>query len=605
MMSAAGRKRDPVWSCFNELPAGGKKGLGCRAKCTDCGFELQGLVARMKAHRAKCVGKSNEGITKNEGKLESESLQSPGNATGISGSQQTTNVDDNSANPGANGPGPSRSVKIRLMDTFMTKTTKSEKEVFDEQIAKFIYATNSSFRLVEHEEFIRMIQLLRPGYSPPSRLDISGKLLDAVHKKCLESCKGMLKDKTVCMSLDGWSNVHNEPVICATVTTPEAESDTFLVDTVDTSGHAHTADYLVDVAVNSIKTCEKLFGCSVRSFVTDNAANVAKMREVLEQREDVDVITYGCSAHLMNLLAKDLEIPNIKEQVVQVVKYFRNNHFAAAVYKANGALRLIMPQEVRWNTVADCLESYIKHWPILLTICEQNRDKIDTNIVNIVNNLGIKRSAEELLQRLKPIAVALDKIQRDSCTIADTVDIWKTLEKDLALVTRDTKQKFKKRIQQALSSHHFLANLMHPRYRGQTLTDEEHEAAMELASTHHNMIVPNLINLKAQASPFLTYMFADTVIQSVQPVDWWRSHGNRLHPDTIHVAKQLLTAISSSAGVERVFSSFGLVHSKLRNRLGIGKAAKLVFLFKLLNKKPLDDDDDGCDDDHDHDDNDN
>ena len=251
--------------------------------------------------------------------------------------------------------------------------------------------------------------------------------------------------------------------------------------------------------------------------------------------------------------------------------------------------------------MADCLESYIKHWPILLTICEQNRDKIDTYIVNIVNNLGIKRSAEELLQRLKPIAVALDKIQRDSCTIADTVDIWKTLEKDLALVTRDTKQKFKKRIQQALSSHRFLANLMHPRCRGQTSTDEEHEVAMELASTHHNMIVPNLINLKAQASPFLTYMFADTVIQSVQPVDWWRSHGNRLHPDTIHVAKQLLTATSSSAGVERVFSSFGLVDSKLRNRLGIGKAAKLVFLFKLLNKKPLDTDE--CDDDHDDNDN--
>jgi hypothetical protein len=52
----------------------------------------------------------------------------------------------------------------------------------------------------------------------------------------------------------------------------------------------------------------------------------------------------------------------------------------------------------------------------------------------------------------------------------------------------------------------------------------------------------------------------------------------------VSVAKQLLTATGSSAGVERVFSSFGLVHSKLRNRLGIAKAGKLVFLFKLLNK---------------------
>ena len=74
--------------------------------------------------------------------------------------------------------------------------------MFDDQIAKFIYATNSSFRIVEDDKFIRLIQLLRPGYSTPSRFDISGKWLDVVHKKCLECNKEMLKDKTVCMSFE-------------------------------------------------------------------------------------------------------------------------------------------------------------------------------------------------------------------------------------------------------------------------------------------------------------------------------------------------------------------------------------------------------------------
>jgi len=188
-------------------------------------------------------------------------------------------------------------------------------------------------------------------------------------------------------------------------------------------------------------------------FCDRQCSHVAKMWENLQQREDVDLITYGCSAHLLNLPRNDVEIPNIKEQVVQVVKYFCNNHFAAAAYRSNDGLRLIMPQEVRWNTMADCLESNIKHWPILMTICEQNRNKTDSSVANIVTNLGVKRSAEELLQRLKPIAVALDKVQRDSCTIADAVDIWKQLETDLALDSPDTKQKLKKRIQQALSAH--------------------------------------------------------------------------------------------------------------------------------------------------------
>ena len=41
---------------------------------------------------------------------------------------------------------------------------------------------------------------------------------------------------------------------------------------------------------------------------------------------------------------------------------------------------------------------------------------------------------------------------------------------------------------------------------------------------------------------------------------------------------------SATAGLERIFSSYGLVHSKLRNKLGNNKAAKLTFLFKHLNQ---------------------
>ena len=39
--------------------------------------------------------------------------------------------------------------------------------------------------------------------------------------------------------------------------------------------------------------------------------------------------------------------------------------------------------------------------------------------------------------------------------------------------------------------------------------------------------------------------------------------------------------------VERIFSSFGLVHLNIRNQLGIKKAGKLVFLYKLFNQKAL------------------
>lgn len=50
------------------------------------------------------------------------------------------------------------------------------------------------------------------------------------------------------------------------------------------------------------------------------------------------------------------------------------------------------------------------------------------------------------------------------------------------------------------------------------------------------------------------------------------------------LCQQLLSAIASTAGLERIFSTFGVVQSKLRNRLGNEKAHKLVYMFRSMNQ---------------------
>ncbi|KYN13601.1 hypothetical protein ALC57_14208 [Trachymyrmex cornetzi] len=137
-----------------------------------------------------------------------------------------------------------------------------------------------------------------------------------------------LKGKIVTMMMDGWSNLHAEPIICISVV-DIAEGNVYLIDTIDTTEHRHTANYLLNLAITAIKTCQK-FDCSVRSFVTDNASNMTKMRNQLLECEELnlsDIITYGCSAHILNLLAKDIDMPHLKEEIKKIIKYFRNTHF--------------------------------------------------------------------------------------------------------------------------------------------------------------------------------------------------------------------------------------------------------------------------------------
>ena len=52
--------------------------------------------------------------------------------------------------------------------------------------------------------------------------------------------------------------------------------------------------------------------------------------------------------------------------------------------------------------------------------------------------------------------------------------------------------------------------------------------------------------------------------------------------------EQLSSLPASSASVERVFSTFGYVHTKLRNRLGNEKTEKLVRCNRMLKGKAED-----------------
>jgi hypothetical protein len=89
------------------------------------------------------------------------------------------------------------------------------------------------------------------------------------------------------MSIDGWSNIHHEPVVCATVTTEKDE--VYLYETIDTSGHPHTADYLSKIVGNLIRYCSNEYNC------TDNAVNMNKMLEEIKNEDNSNIITYGCS----------------------------------------------------------------------------------------------------------------------------------------------------------------------------------------------------------------------------------------------------------------------------------------------------------------------
>ena len=75
-------------------------------------------------------------------------------------------------------------------------------------------------------------------------------------------------------------------------------------------------------------------------------------------------------------------------------------------------------------------------------------------------------------------------------------------------------------------------------------------------------------------------------VDQMSAVAWWTSVSNckcKVSPPLISTALKLLHLPSSSTARERVFSNFSPLQSKLRNQLGLEKAAKFVTCYRQLH----------------------
>ena len=144
--------------------------------------------------------------------------------------------------------------------------------------------------------------------------------------------------------------------------------------------------------------------------------------------------------------------------------------------------------------------------------------------------------------------------------------------------------KLDSRLSTALTQAHLLAYLLDPRYyESPHLTNEEISTAMKYLSEHQPSALHAVIKYHAKSSPFESYMFTPELLKKIDPLTWWKSLASLLDENILSFVEQLHTARASTAGIERIFSTFGFVHSKIRNRLQTDKAAKLVFMYKLFN----------------------
>ena len=210
----------------------------------------------------------------------------------------------------------------------------------------------------------------------------------------------------------GWSICAGMPHLLKAVPTQDMEKD---------------AENCAKLLEEAMTLAEDSYGVKGNGVCTDNASSMKKMRKTIQEKKP-EVETWGCSAHLLDLLGQELTPDTIMGRVIKVQKHFRNHHREGACLreKAN-TVKPQLPCATRWSSQLDCLESFLKNRPAYIEVCEEI-ENMDEAIKRLVNDYALSKNIKDLAAQLEPIRVALNKLQSDSATLADAVEVWLDLE---------------------------------------------------------------------------------------------------------------------------------------------------------------------------------
>jgi len=169
-------------------------------------------------------------------------------------------------------PTPHKKVKkistiLPSMDRFLQKTSEAEKRLLDMQFARTFFACNIPFNVADNKHMKDLITMLRGGsYINPTRRQLGSDLLDSVYEECKKTLEVQLDSQIVTLIQDGWSNIHNQPIIATCL---HNGTKSFFIRSVDTGSEKKTAEYCADIAEKEIDYCESTYKCQV----TSNKAN--------------------------------------------------------------------------------------------------------------------------------------------------------------------------------------------------------------------------------------------------------------------------------------------------------------------------------------------
>ncbi|KAJ7135463.1 ribonuclease H-like domain-containing protein [Mycena crocata] len=486
-----------------------------------------------------------------------------------------------------------------------TAETQTE---FGEDLCKLFATCGWSWNSANNPELKIFFNKYIPSAVVPDRRVLSGSILTTEANKVIAATRQKIEGKLATYSEDGWKNVAHTHVDTSMLS---VEGQPYLLRMHDMTGRLKTGDELFEIMKSDFDYAWNTYKVEIIAVCTDDGPDGKKARRlVVAWRPSITV--FECWAHQSSLITGNylaIKAPwmeDVKRAMV-VVKWFNNHGKALDLLRAQQmaillvVLALILPDITRWTVHYCCLRRVKKlERPIracvimheeILRVCAGTKDEqilAAEEVIRICKRDSFWTNIARVANHLEPLAIASNILQSPHCrldtvllTLANLFRMFNNLAVSDVIVKRalhaSLEQRWGKTDQQLMILGVFFNPYLRARCFNRDALSPNARLLGQTAAGDIEFLNTFCAYYDETGDFSAESMWLDGYAQSYkeakQPIDLvciWKQFAGTTQTGRsgfIHLAIRILSILPNSAGPERVFSVFGITHTKHRNRL--------------------------------------
>ncbi|XP_027171779.1 uncharacterized protein LOC113771396 [Coffea eugenioides] len=436
-------------------------------------------------------------------------------------------------------PSKQKSVKLMFAKENIKRVGKAVSKFFHFNAIPFHAADNPYY-----QSMIDEIAKAGSGIKGPSAYQIGNEYLDEEFEE-LEKYLRDIYDKFstfgCTLMCDGWSTRTKHPIINFMV---YCDRHMIYHSSVDCTNIKKTAEYIFKLMDEVVEVVGEK---NVVQVVTDSESSMKAAGQLLMKKRK-NLFWSPCAAHCIDLMLEDIgKMDNVKETIAQGKKITKLKRMCTSDEWAE--FNNTTKRKAEAIKVAELILSE-KFWKKVRNVCA-----IMEPLVKVLKTID---------QDNKPtLPIIYEAMDRAKMAIQKSVKSWKT-------------------IWEVIDNRWY--NQLHRDLHAAVRRGLKNVIAKLEPNLDAQVDSINEIKIFADKKGGFGSAIAARALPKSLPAEWWLNYGEDA-PNLRNIAVKILSQTCTSSGCERNWSTWSLIHTKLRNRLAVKKLHKLVFVHYNMRLK--------------------